>query len=418
MKGFLHGKVQGSIIDMQDEHLISALRRAIGSSFAVSNLLDYEEDVDITATALIDRMSTERNFELWTIMHQFQVDFFMKMAFSDDPVYLTTNKDPSVMSGQKRNYHWWQWQALPVLERLLYKNPYLSSTGASSHWVKLATQKLHARKMEKDSPRKSDLLDKFIIAGEKHSDTVDPALILKTVSSTIGAGLDTTPFTMTAIIYYLIRNPSAYESLQRELNDAVRDGKLSSPIPKYVEADLLPYLAAVIKEAMRCWPFLSISLERVVPQGGAEICGHHLPQGTVVGCHPWVVHHDQYVFGEDVDVFRPERWLEGGKETAYVMEKSTLGFGSGKRGCLGRHIAELEMKKVIPALLLNFEVNKYSALVFACTVSMLLEKRLFEGLLLTKRLQMRIDNQETKLESMDGLTPFPKPIFVTFMRKQ
>ena len=70
MRGFLDGHVQGSIIDMQDEHLISALRRAVGSAFAVSNLLDYEEDVEITTAALIDRMARDRKFELWNTMHQ------------------------------------------------------------------------------------------------------------------------------------------------------------------------------------------------------------------------------------------------------------------------------------------------------------------------------------------------------------
>jgi cytochrome P450 len=30
---------------------------------------------------------------------------------------------------------------------------------------------------------------------------------------------------------------------------------------------------------------------------------------TVVGMNPWVVHRNQKVFGEDVDEFKPERWL-------------------------------------------------------------------------------------------------------------
>jgi cytochrome P450 len=39
------------------------------------------------------------------------------------------------------------------------------------------------------------------------------------------------------------------------------------------------------------------------------------------------------------------------------MERTMLAFGAGKRVCLGRHIAELEMKKVIPRLLLEFDVR-------------------------------------------------------------
>ena len=28
-----------------------------------------------------------------------------------------------------------------------------------------------------------------------------------------------------------------------------------------------------------------------------------------MGVNPWVVHRDRSVFGEDVEIFRPERWL-------------------------------------------------------------------------------------------------------------
>lgn len=33
-------------------------------------------------------------------------------------------------------------------------------------------------------------------------------------------------------------------------------------------------------------------LERAVPQGGAEICGNYLPEGTIVGINPWAVQRD------------------------------------------------------------------------------------------------------------------------------
>ena len=67
-----------------------------------------------------------------------------------------------------------------------------------------------------------------------------------------------------------------------ELQDALKSGNLSNP-PLYTEADKLPYLAAVIKEAMRMCPFVKPLLEREVPRGGCEIAGKYLPGGTVVG---------------------------------------------------------------------------------------------------------------------------------------
>jgi cytochrome P450 len=106
---------------------------------------------------------------------------------------------------------------------------------------------------------------------------------------------------------------------------------------------------------MRCYPFLALVLERVVPDGGASITGTWLPGGTVVGCHPSIVHQDRDCFGDEPEKFRPERWLVDEKKKI-AMERASLGFGSGNRICLGRHLAELEMKKIVPSLLMKFQV--------------------------------------------------------------
>lgn len=79
---------------------------------------------------------------------------------------------------------------------------------------------------------------------------------------------------------------------------------------------------AVIKEAMRLHPSIAFPLERVVPSEGAHICGYNLPGGTVVGVLPPLINRNEAVFGEDVDVFRPERWLDVDSETLKLMERT------------------------------------------------------------------------------------------------
>ncbi|KAL0253318.1 hypothetical protein SLS55_010291 [Diplodia seriata] len=54
---------------------------------------------------------------------------------------------------------------------------------------------------------------------------------------------------------------------------------------------------ACMKEAMRMHPGVSFPLERVVQEGGAELCGHYMPLGTIVGTNAAVVHRDRAVFG-------------------------------------------------------------------------------------------------------------------------
>jgi cytochrome P450 len=80
---------------------------------------------------------------------------------------------------------------------------------------------------------------------------------------------------------------------------------------------------------------------REVPKGGMTICGTFVPAGVTVGVWADVVQHWKEVFGEDMNIFRPERWLES-EEKATRMTNAMLSFGNGKYACLGKYLARLE----------------------------------------------------------------------------
>lgn len=131
-------------------------------------------------------------------------------------------------------------------------------------------------------------------------------------------------------------------------------GKLSKPVT-FRESQDMPYLQAAVKEAMRVHPAVGLPLLRIVPKGGATICDRFFPQGTVVGINAWVAHLNEDVFGSDASSFRPERWLTDDKEQLAQMDRYNLTFGLGSRNCIGRHISYLEMQKLIPRLLQQFD---------------------------------------------------------------
>lgn len=95
-------------------------------------------------------------------------------------------------------------------------------------------------------------------------------------------------------------------------------------------------MIACCKEGMRLHPSIALSFPREIPAGGTEIAGTFLPAGYKVGINPAVVQYNQAVFGEDVEAFRPERWLNG--DTA-EMERCMMVFGSGKRTCIGINVS-------------------------------------------------------------------------------
>lgn len=53
VRALVNGKIMGSVVDMQNENEVSALKRAVGGAFATKNLLDYEPDVDHTLERLV-----------------------------------------------------------------------------------------------------------------------------------------------------------------------------------------------------------------------------------------------------------------------------------------------------------------------------------------------------------------------------
>ena len=96
--------------------------------------------------------------------------------------------------------------------------------------------------------------------------------------------------------------------------------------------------------------------QRVVPSPGLVVCGQHIPFGTDVGVYGPVLHHRAEIFGDDVDTFRPERWL-GDEEKVRKMKNSLFTFSSGKYNCLGKNIARMEVAKLVPSVMRAFEVS-------------------------------------------------------------
>ena len=131
------------------------------------------------------------------------------------------------------------------------------------------------------------------------------------------AGSDTTAAAIIAILYHLMRVPSAYAKLTKEIDKAIEENRLSENV-KYSEAVTLPYLVACCKECMRLHPSVGMTLPRCVPPQGCILAGERIQGGTRVGVNAAVVHRDRKIFGDDADSFVPERWF---RADAKCMER-------------------------------------------------------------------------------------------------
>jgi cytochrome P450 len=300
-----------------------------------------------------------KNFDMGKWFQLFAVDVLNRNAFSDSPGFLERGADVDEILETvfQRHVYYNTWGAVPDLEYLLHKNPLARRLGSpTNRLAALARSQLQRRKSEKERGDHTDFMRKYLEGKAKYPDTISETNVIGMLVSSIGAGSDTTGMTLTATFFFMMKQPAILSKLTDEVDTAVKEGKLSHP-PRWIEVSKLPYLDAVLKESMRLHPVISSGLDRVVPPGGRTIAGTFLPAGTIVACNAEALHRDEEVFGEKTDIFRPERWLEAPEARLKKMERASLGFGCGKRICPGRHVAMLEMKKLIPLLLLEFDVS-------------------------------------------------------------
>lgn len=144
----------------------------------------------------------------------------------------------------------------------------------------------------------------------------------------------------------LLTTPSAYRKVQDEVDAfyAQNPGDVIS----YAQVKTLPYLQAVIRESMRLWPPSAGLFSKQVPDSGDTVHGYYLPPGTEIAQSMTGIGRTRELFGADSDIFRPERWLEASPQQFDEMASAVdLVFSTAKYICLGKHIALMELGKIV-----------------------------------------------------------------------
>jgi cytochrome P450 len=157
----------------------------------------------------------------------------------------------------------------------------------------------------------------------------------------------------------LLKNPRCYSKLQAEVEVESLLYDPNNPAISFATAQSLPYFNACINEFMRLHVVTRMPHDRVVLSTGLLVYGEYIAAGTDVGVYGSVLHHRADIFGEDVDVFRPERWL-GDEEKVKKMKNTLFTFSGGKYNCLEKNIARMEIAKLIPSMMRAFEVSSWS----------------------------------------------------------
>ncbi len=147
------------------------------------------------------------------------------------------------------------------------------------------------------------------------------------------AGYTSTTSAFRWIILTLATNREVAEGVAAEVRAVVDGG-----VPVYNQLERLPYTRAVVMETLRLHPPLTYLGREII--GDDEIDGYDLPAGSTLLLNISAIqrHRDYW---SDPQVFNPARFFN--KPYGQDYQFAYLPFGAGKRACLGKNFALLEL---------------------------------------------------------------------------
>ncbi|WP_322757332.1 cytochrome P450 [Synechococcus sp. CBW1107] len=155
------------------------------------------------------------------------------------------------------------------------------------------------------------------------------------------AGYETTASALSCLVLTLLQHPAELAWLQQELDSLPwppPPGEATTPYDPL----RAPRLDAVVQEVMRLTPPVGGFFRRTrqpIALDGVLVPADRVVQVSIVASH----RHGSAT--EDLEVFRPQRHLAG------TCTATLLPFGGGERVCLGKALAELEIRLLIVGLL-------------------------------------------------------------------
>lgn len=185
-----------------------------------------------------------------------------------------------------------------------------------------------------------DLVSMLLMAQGESGAHMSQAQVRDEALTIFLAGHETTANAMTYTWVLLAQHPDVEAKLEAELHEV-----LGGRVPTVDDVPNLVYTQMVFAEAMRLYPPVWALGRRAIRD--CEICGTHVPQGTIALVSQWTMHRDARYWPDPLK-FDPERFSEANK--AARPKFAYFPFGSGPRTCIGESFAWMEGALLIATL--------------------------------------------------------------------
>ncbi|KAG6496259.1 cytochrome P450 704C1-like isoform X2 [Zingiber officinale] len=206
-----------------------------------------------------------------------------------------------------------------------------------------------------------DILSKFLEEIKHPQTTMDTRYLRDIILNFVIAGKDTTAGSLAWFFYLICKDPSVQEKIHREVKRVVLlETKECTDFVEFSRnindesLNNLHYLHASLTETLRLFPVVPLE-NKVCFSDDILPGGYNVSKGDIVFFQPYAMGRMEYLWGEDAESFRPERWLDD--EGIFQPESpfKFVAFQAGPRICLGREFAYRQMKTFAAVLLYFFQ---------------------------------------------------------------
>ncbi|EMD35207.1 hypothetical protein CERSUDRAFT_107188, partial [Gelatoporia subvermispora B] len=152
------------------------------------------------------------------------------------------------------------------------------------------------------------------------------------------AGAETTAAVLSWIMLAIVCHPEVQRKAQEELDRVVGKERM----PTFEDYENLPYVRAIVRETLRWRPVDPVGLVHCSTEDD-HYEGYYIPKGTHCIANVWAMNHDPDVYGDDAELFNPDRHLDEKGQLGHAPEETKgeghVSYGFGRRLCIGRNIA-------------------------------------------------------------------------------
>ncbi|KAJ6050526.1 Cytochrome P450 E-class CYP52 [Penicillium canescens] len=185
--------------------------------------------------------------------------------------------------------------------------------------------------------------------------TKDPVRLRDESLNVLLAGRDTTASLLSWTILLLARHQNVFEKLRSDI--LKQFGTYDQPCNLDFESlKSCQYLQHFLKETLRLYPIVPFNRrcatkDTTLPRGGGVdgTSPIYIRKGHTVMYSTYVLHRRKDIWGDDAEIFDPDRWDGGNASLGYIP------FNAGRRRCIGQKFALMRSSYVLVRLLQRFD---------------------------------------------------------------